>query len=56
MPGFNDAIHQAQQFWATRSARQRGFLLAGAVATVLVLGIFVRLIGTPRLQAAVHWS
>jgi len=47
MPGFNDAIHQAQQFWATRSARQRGFLLAGAVATVLVLGIFVRLIGTP---------
>jgi flagellar M-ring protein FliF len=47
MPGFNDAIHQAQQFWATRSARQRSFLLAGAVATVLVLGIFVRLIGTP---------
>ena len=47
MPGLNDSIQQAQQFWATRNARQRGFLIAGGLATVLVLVVFVRLIGTP---------
>jgi len=47
MPGFNDAIQQAQQFWATRNARQRGFLIAGGLATVILVGVFVRLIGTP---------
>jgi flagellar M-ring protein FliF len=47
MAGFNDAIDQAKQFWASRNTRQRGFLLAGAGATVALLALFVRLIGTP---------
>jgi flagellar M-ring protein FliF len=47
MPGFNDAIEQAKQFWASRTGRQKGFLLAGAGATALLLTLFVRLIGTP---------
>ena len=47
MAGFNDATEQAKKFWASRTAGQKGFLLAGAVATVLLLTLFVRLIGTP---------
>jgi len=46
MAGFNDAIEQAKQFWASRSVRQKRFLLAGAAATVVLLGLFVRLLGT----------
>jgi flagellar M-ring protein FliF len=47
MAGFSDATEQAKQFWSTRSAGQKGFLLAGTGATVLLLTLFVRLIGTP---------
>src|ERR1700761_9423200 len=47
MPGFNDAIDQAKQFWVSRTGRQKGFLLAGVGATALLLTLFVRLIGTP---------
>ena len=47
MAGFNDATEQMQQFWAGRNAGQKGFLLAGAGATGLLLALFVRLIGTP---------
>ena len=47
MAGFNSTIAQAQQFWVTRNARQKTFLLAAAGATVLLLVIFVRLIGPP---------
>ena len=47
MAGFSDATEQAKQFWTSRTAAQRGFLLAGAGVTVLLLGLFVRLIGTP---------
>ncbi len=47
MPGFNDALGQAKQFWTSRTGRQKGLLLASAGATALLLGIFVRLIGTP---------
>src|ERR1700679_4150339 len=47
MAGFNDATEQAKQFWAGRNRGQKGLLLAGAGATVLLLTLFVRLIGTP---------
>ena len=44
---FKDATEQSKQFWASRSPRQRGYLLAGVGATVALLALFVRLIGTP---------
>jgi len=47
MAGFSDATEQVKQFWESRNAGQKGFLLAGAGATVLLLALFVRLIGTP---------
>ena len=47
MAGFSDATEQVKQFWATRTTGQKGFLLAGAGATVLLLALFVQLIGTP---------
>jgi flagellar M-ring protein FliF len=50
MAGFNDATEQAKQFWASRSSGQKGFLLAGVAATVVLLTLFVRLIGTPDFK------
>jgi len=47
MAGFNDVTQQAKTFWASRTSSQKGLLLAGAGATVLLLGIFSRMIGTP---------
>jgi flagellar M-ring protein FliF len=47
MAGFNDATEQAKQFWGSRSGGQKGLLLAGAAATVLLLTLFTRMIGTP---------
>jgi flagellar M-ring protein FliF len=47
MAGINDAPRQIQQFWASRTGKQKGYLLAGAGATVLLLALFVRLIGSP---------
>jgi flagellar M-ring protein FliF len=47
MPGLNDAVEQGKQFWATRNAPQKRYLLAGAGVTVVVMALFVRLIGTP---------
>ena len=47
MAGFSDATEQVKQFWGTRTSGQKGFLLAGTGATVLLLALFVRLIGTP---------
>jgi|CZKL01.1.fsa_nt_gi flagellar M-ring protein FliF len=47
MAGFTDAIGQAKQFWASRSGKQKTYLLAGAGATLGLLALFVRLIGTP---------
>lgn len=47
MAGYKDAGEQAKQFWATRTGRQKAFLMGGAGATVLLLVLFVRLIGTP---------
>jgi len=47
MAGFQDITEQAKHFWASRNGRQRGFLLGGAVATVAMMAMFVRLLGTP---------
>ncbi|HUB29871.1 MAG TPA: flagellar basal-body MS-ring/collar protein FliF [Terracidiphilus sp.] len=47
MPGMTNVADQAKKFWATRSSRQKGFLLFGVGATVLLLTLFVRLLGTP---------
>lgn len=47
MAGLKDTTDQIRQFWASRNGRQRAFLLGGAGATVLLLGLFVRLLGTP---------
>jgi flagellar M-ring protein FliF len=40
-------IGKATQYWASRDTRQKRFLLAGAAATVIMLALFARLIGTP---------
>jgi flagellar M-ring protein FliF len=50
MAGFNDATQQAKTFWASRTSSQKGLLLAGAGATVLLLGLFSRMIGTPDFK------
>ena len=50
MPGLNNATDQAKQFWASRTGMQKGLLLGGAVATVLLLSLFARLIGTPDFK------
>jgi flagellar M-ring protein FliF len=47
MPGMTNVADQAKKFWATRTGRQKGFLLFGAGATVLLLTLFVRMLGTP---------
>ncbi len=46
MAGPNEAIAQARQFWETRSSRQKILLAVGACATVLLVTLFVRLIGS----------
>jgi flagellar M-ring protein FliF len=50
MADLNKAIEQAKQFWASRSGSQKGLLLAGVGATVLLLSFFVRLIDTPDFK------
>jgi flagellar M-ring protein FliF len=50
MAGLGNATDQAKQFWATRTGTQKTFLLGGAAATVLLLSLFVRLIGTPTYK------
>ncbi len=47
MPALNNTADQAKQFWATRNGTQKGLLLGGAIATVVLLTLFVHLIGTP---------
>jgi flagellar M-ring protein FliF len=47
MAGFNDTIEQGKQFWASRTPVQKRYLLAGAAATVIVMALFVKLIGSP---------
>ena len=50
MPSFKEISGRARQFWASRDARQKRFLLAGAAVTVALLVLFARLIGTPDYQ------
>jgi flagellar M-ring protein FliF len=47
MAGFNDITKQAQQFWASRSKRQKTLLAAGAAASVLLVSLFAGLLGSP---------
>jgi flagellar M-ring protein FliF len=47
MPPLKGEIGRATQYWASRDVRQKRFLLAGAAATVILLALFARLIGTP---------
>ena len=47
MAGLNNFGEQAKQFWASRSGRQKTLLLGGTGATLLLLTLFVRYIGTP---------
>ncbi|HTV16376.1 MAG TPA: flagellar basal-body MS-ring/collar protein FliF [Acidobacteriaceae bacterium] len=47
MAGWNNPTEQAQQFWASRSGKQKTLLLGGAGVTILLLTIFVKFIGTP---------
>ena len=41
---------QLQSFWAGRSSQQRGFLVAGGVATVALLALFAHLMLTPDMK------
>jgi len=50
MPGFKNAIDQFNQFWATRTGLQRAMLIGGAVGSLLLLVVFVRLIGGPEYK------
>jgi flagellar M-ring protein FliF len=50
MAGFQDVTEQGKQFWSSRNSGQKGLLLAGAGATILLLTLFVRLIGTPDFK------
>jgi flagellar M-ring protein FliF len=47
MASFSDVIKQGREFWSSRNTQQKGFLLAGAGATLLLLVMFVRFIDTP---------
>jgi len=47
MAGIDDITKQAQQFWASRSKRQKTLLAVGAVASVLVVSLLAGLLGSP---------
>jgi flagellar M-ring protein FliF len=47
MPGMKNSADQAKNFWATRTGRQKTFLLLGAGVTALLLTFFARLLSTP---------
>ncbi len=43
-------LQQLQQFWAGRSKQQRGFLVAGGVATIALLAVFAHLVAAPDMK------
>ena len=43
-------LRQLQQFWAGRNRQQRGFLIAGGVATVALLAVFAHLMAAPDMK------
>lgn len=47
MAGVNTATEQAKQFWSSRTGAQKGFLVGGTVATIVLMVLFVRMIGSP---------
>ena len=47
MAGFGNAGDQIKQFWSSRTGAQKGFLLGGTAATLVLMVLFVRMIGTP---------
>lgn len=47
MAGMEDITKQAQQFWTSRSKRQKTLLAVGAAASVLVVSLFAGLLGSP---------
>ena len=47
MAGFGNASEQIKQFWSTRTGAQKAFLLGGTAATIVLMVLFVRMIGTP---------
>jgi flagellar M-ring protein FliF len=47
MAGINNTSEQAKQFWSSRTGAQKGFLVGGSAATILLMVLFVRMIGTP---------
>jgi flagellar M-ring protein FliF len=50
MAGFDDITKQAQQFWTSRSKRQKTLLLTGAAASVLLISLFAGLLGSPEYK------
>jgi len=47
MAAANTATEQVKQFWSSRTAAQKGFLVGGTAATILLMVLFVRMIGSP---------
>ncbi|MFP5229860.1 MAG: flagellar basal-body MS-ring/collar protein FliF [Acidobacteriota bacterium] len=47
MAGFGNASEQLKQFWSSRTGAQKGFLVGGTAATLLLMVLFVRMIGSP---------
>jgi flagellar M-ring protein FliF len=47
MAGMGNATEQIKQFWSSRNGAQKGFLVGGTAATVVLMVLFVRMIGTP---------
>ena len=47
MAGYKEIVGQAKYFWETRSLEQKRFLLGGAAATLLLLGLLVWFLGAP---------
>src|SRR5579875_1555313 len=47
MAGTKDFMDQAKQFWTSRNGRQKGFLIGGAAATLVLLALFTRFLGWP---------
>jgi flagellar M-ring protein FliF len=47
MAGFGNAGEQVKQFWSSRTGAQKGFLVGGGAATILLMVLFVKMIGTP---------
>ena len=43
-------LRQLQQFWTGRNRQQRGFLIAGGIATVALLAVFAHLMAAPDMK------